>query len=87
MAVPLPLHEVLEGKQVSPLRCRLIVQIAEGAELMVYPGSDGLFAAHADQLNADLTDFVQDLNPRTTPDGSTLSRDCTQHVRPTWEVS
>jgi hypothetical protein len=57
MAVPLPLHEVLEGKQVSPLRCRLIVQIAEGVELKVYPGSDGLFAAHADQLNADLTDF------------------------------
>jgi hypothetical protein len=57
MAVPLPLHEVLEGKQVSPLRCRLIVQIAEGVELKVYPGSDSLFAAHADQLNADLTDF------------------------------
>jgi hypothetical protein len=38
MAVPLPLHEVLEGKQVSPLRCRLIVQIAEGVELKVYRG-------------------------------------------------
>jgi hypothetical protein len=58
-AVPPPLHEVLEGKQVSPLRCRLIVQVAEGAELKVYPGSDGLFAAHADQLNADLTDFAK----------------------------
>jgi hypothetical protein len=87
MAVPLPLHEILEGKQASPLRCRLIAQIAEGAELMVYPGSDGLSAAHADQLNADLTDFVQDLNPRTTPDGSALSRDRTRQVRPTWEVS
>jgi hypothetical protein len=84
MAVPLPLHEILEGKQVSPLRCRLIAQTAEGAELMVYPGSDGL---SADQLNADLTDFVQDLNPRTTPDGSALSRDRTRQVRPTWEVS
>jgi hypothetical protein len=31
-AVPPPLHKVLEGKQVSPLRCRLIVQVAEGAE-------------------------------------------------------
>jgi hypothetical protein len=50
---------VLEGKQVSPLRCRLIVQVAEGAELKVYPGSDGLFAAHADQLYADLTDFAK----------------------------
>jgi hypothetical protein len=59
MAVPLPLHVILEGKQASPLRCRLIAQIAEGAELMVYPGSDGLSAAHADQLNADLTDFVK----------------------------
>jgi hypothetical protein len=38
MADPPPLHEVLEGKQVSPLRCRLTVQIAEGAELKVYPG-------------------------------------------------
>jgi hypothetical protein len=43
---------------VSPLRCRLIVRIAEGVELKVYMGSDGLFAAHADQLNADLADFV-----------------------------
>jgi hypothetical protein len=38
MAVPPPLHEVLEGKQESPLRCRLIVQVAESAELKVYPG-------------------------------------------------
>ena len=59
MAAPPPLHEVREGKQVPPLRCRLIVQIAEGPELKVYPGSDGLFAAHADQLNADRTDFVE----------------------------
>jgi hypothetical protein len=44
---------------VSPLRCRLIVQVAEGAELELYPGSHGLFVAHADQLNADLTDFVK----------------------------
>jgi hypothetical protein len=34
---------------------------------MVYPGSDGLFAAHADQLNADLTDFVQDLESADDP--------------------
>jgi hypothetical protein len=40
---------------VAPLRCRLIVQIAEGAELKVHPGSHGLSAAHADQLNAELT--------------------------------
>jgi hypothetical protein len=59
MAVPPPLHEAREGKQVSPLRCRLIVQIARGAEVKVYPGSDGLFAAHADQLSADRTDFVE----------------------------
>jgi len=40
------------------LRRRLVVQVAEGAELMLYPGSQGLFVAHADQLNADLTGFV-----------------------------
>jgi hypothetical protein len=59
VAAPPPLHKVLEGKQVSPLRYRLTVQIAEGAELKVYRGSDGLFAAHTDQLNANLTDFVK----------------------------
>ena len=58
MAVPPPLHEVLEGKQVAPLRCRLIVQVAESAELKV-SGSDGPLAAHVDQLNADLADFVK----------------------------
>ncbi len=39
---------------------RLTVQIVEGAELKVCPGAaHGLFATHADQLNADLLDFVK----------------------------
>jgi hypothetical protein len=72
MAVPLPLHEARGRKAGAAVAVPADRADRRGRELMVYPGSDGLFAAHADQLNADLADFVQDLNPRTTPDGSAL---------------